>query len=149
MRTAWLALAVIACGSPPAPAPPAPPAPPPVAAASPAPPATPPAPASPYPATERRPVTDVYGDVKVVDDYRWLEDPKDPGVVAWVAAQNQLTRSRLDALPDRPKILARVAELLSSKAPSYVGVRVIGSGVLALKDQPPKQQPLLVPFADP
>src|SRR5215475_11784187 len=100
MRTAWLALAVLACGSPPTPAPPAHPAPP-VAAAAPAPPASPPAPASPYPAAERRPITDVYGETKVVDDYRWLEDPKDPSVVAWVAAQNQLTRSRLDALPDR------------------------------------------------
>src|SRR5215813_8570945 len=149
MRLAWFALAVIACGSSTTPAAPPNRASPPVAA--PAPPATPAAPAaaSPYPVAERHPVTDRYGDVEIVDDYRWLEDAKDPKVVAWTAAENRLTRSRLDALPDRPKIRARVAELLSSKEPSYSDVRVIGGGVLALKDQPPRQQPLLVAFADP
>jgi prolyl oligopeptidase len=148
MRTAWLALAVLACGSPPA-SPPGPPAPP-AAATSVAPPPQPaPAPSRPYPATVRRPVTDAYGEVKVADDYRWLEDARDPEVTAWVAAQNQRTRSRLDALPDRPKIRARIAALLSSKQPRYHGVRAIGGGVLALKDQPPKQQPMLVAFADP
>jgi prolyl oligopeptidase len=149
MRTAWLALAVLACGSPPAPAPPGHPAAPPAPAASPAPPEPSPAPAHPVPTTARRPVTDVYGEVKVVDNYRWLEDARDPEVAAWVAAQNQLTRSRLDALPDRPRIRARIAGLLSSKQPRYHGVRAIGGGVLALKDQPPKQQPMLVAFADP
>ncbi|HEX3480730.1 MAG TPA: prolyl oligopeptidase family serine peptidase [Kofleriaceae bacterium] len=149
MRTAWLALAVVACGSPPAPAPPGPPAPPAAAAPAAPPPHPAPAPARRYPATARRPVTDAYGGVKVVDDYRWLEDARDPGVAAWVAAQNQLTRSRLDALPDRPRIRARIAALLSSKQPRYHGVRAIGGGVLALKDQPPKQQPMLVAFADP
>lgn len=149
MRIAWLALAVIACGAPPAPAPPAHPAPAPVAAAPAPAPAPPPARASRYPASARRPVTDVYGELQVVDDYRWLEDAKDPEVTRWVAAQNQLTRSQLDALPDRPKIRARIAELLSSKQPRYVGVRAIGSGVLALKEQPPRQQPMLVAFADP
>jgi prolyl oligopeptidase len=155
MRIAWLALAVTAsaCGSSPAPTAPAAPAP--GLAAGPATTTTTPAPAaapaSPYPATEHRPVTDVYGDVRVVDDYRWLEAGKDPAVVAWTAAQNQLTRSRLDALPDRPRIRARVAELLSSKAPSYRDVAVVGTGagVLALEHRPPKQQALLVAFADP
>src|SRR5262249_50563382 len=138
MRIAWLALAATACGSSPAPAPtapasaaPGPASPPPGAPASTAAAASggPVAPAAahlPYPAAERRPVTDSYGEVRVVDDYRWLEDGKDPAVIAWTAAQNQLTRSQLDALPDRPRIRARVAELLSSKAPSYVEVTVIG-----------------------
>src|SRR5437868_5432705 len=116
MRILWLALVVTACGSSPPPAA-APLGPSPAATAATA--GTQPAgtaaaaPASPYPATEKRPVTDSYGDVKVVDDYRWLEDGKDPKVVAWTAAQNQLTRSRIDALPDRPKIRARSTELLS------------------------------------
>src|SRR5262245_1444901 len=100
MRIAWFALAVIACGSSPPPAAPPKVAPPAAAIAMPAPStATTPAPAaaSAYPVAERHPVTDTYGEVKVVDDYRWLEDGKDPKVVAWTAAENQLTRSRLDA----------------------------------------------------
>jgi prolyl oligopeptidase len=147
MRIAWLMLIAAACGrssgpvvqkSPGAPAPSAP------MHAAPAKP-----PQSPYPRTERRPVTDGYGDVKVVDDYRWLEDARSPTVIAWTAAQNQLTRSRLDALPDRPKIHDRVAQLLSSTAPEYVEVHVVGTGVLALEMRPPKQQALLVELGDP
>jgi prolyl oligopeptidase len=102
-----------------------------------------------YPETEKRPVTDTYGRLKVVDDYRWLEDARNPAVLAWVAAQNQLTRTTLDAVPDRAKIRARVAELLSSKSPEYREVTVVGSAVLARKRQPPKQQALLVELSDP
>src|SRR5215470_9767044 len=138
MRYVWFAL-VIACGaSATSTAPPqtaSQPAPAAAAAAPPAPsasaPTTPAAapPVSPYPVAERHPVTDSYGDVRVVDDYRWLEDAKDPRVAAWTVAENQLTRSRLDALPDRPKIRTRVAELLSNRAPIYRDVAAIGSGV--------------------
>ena len=83
------------------------------------------------PDAPKRPVTDEYQGVKVTDDYRWLEDAREPEVAAWVAAQNQLTRSRLDALPDRPRIRARIAELLSpsmtnllSREPAAVGQRL-------------------------
>jgi prolyl oligopeptidase len=102
-----------------------------------------------YPETERRPVTDVYGTVKVVDDYRWLEAGKDPSVVEWVAAQNQLTRSWLDGLAHRAKIRARVSELLSGTGPEYRDVTVVGAGVFARKRQPSKQQALLVELSDP
>ena len=166
MRIAWLALAATACGSS-APAPTAPaapatdPAPAPASGAAStaastaasAPPGPAPAAAAhlPHPlaTAERRPVTDSYGEVRVVDDYRWLENGKDPAVIAWTAAQNQLTRSQLDALPDRPRIRARVAELLSSTAASYLDVTVVGTGVLALERHPPRQQALLVALADP
>src|ERR1051325_2719875 len=151
MRLALFALAVTACGS--STTPPAPPrnASQPEPVAAPAPPATPAAPAvaSPYPVAERHPVTDRYGEVEVGDDYRWLEDAKDPKVIAWTAAETQLTRSRLDALPDRPKIRARVAQLLSNRAPSYGAVAAVGTGVLARKRQPPKQQDLVVALRDP
>jgi prolyl oligopeptidase len=146
MRVAWLTLAVLACG--PSSTPVAALRPTPVARAK-APPAPSPPAATVYPETERRPVTDVYGAVKVVDEYRWLEAARDPGVQAWVAAQNQLTRSWLDAVPDRAKIHARITGLLSSKAPEYRDVTVVGAGVFARKRQPPKQQAMLVALSDP
>jgi prolyl oligopeptidase len=121
-----------------------------VAAGEPAaPPASPAASPSPYPATERRPVRDSYGDVTVTDSYRWLEDPIAAGVLAWTAAQNQLTRSRLDPLADRAKIHARIAALLSGTGPEYHEVDAIGSAVLALEKRPPRQQALLVVLTDP
>ena len=42
----------------------------------------------PAPSTDKRPVTDVYQGVKVVDDYRWLEDWGEASVKQWSAAQN-------------------------------------------------------------
>jgi len=102
-----------------------------------------------YPGTARRPVSDRYGDVTVVDDYRWLEDARDPDVVEWTAAQNHLTRSRLDALPDRAKIHARITQLLSSTAPAYGEVIVVPQGVLARERRPPRQQAMLVALGDP
>jgi len=65
--------------------------------------------ASPYPEAPVKPVVDEYFGTKVTDDYRWMEDGKDPKVIAWTEAENRLTHARLDALVDRPKIRARVA----------------------------------------
>jgi prolyl oligopeptidase len=104
--------------------------------------------ASPYPPTAKKPVTDEYFGTKVVDDYRWLEDGKSSDVVAWTTSQNRLTRSKLDALPDRPKVRARAAQLLGSRPPLYFDVAVRGAQVFASKEQPPKQQPVLVVLSD-
>ena len=48
------------------------------------------------PPTRREDVVDTYHGIAVADPYRWLEDGDDPEVAAWVAAQNELTRSLLD-----------------------------------------------------
>ena len=103
---------------------------------------------SPFPATPKKPVTDEYFGTKVTDDYRWMEDGKSPDVVAWTDAQNKLTRSKLDAMEGRSKVRARVAELLSQRPASFDEVTASGEQVFALKTQPPKQQPMLVLYAD-
>ncbi len=41
------------------------------------------------PATPKRPVTDEYHGVTVVDDYRWLENAADPAVKKWTTEQNE------------------------------------------------------------
>jgi prolyl oligopeptidase len=40
------------------------------------------------PTAVKQPVTDEYHGVKVVDDYRWLEDDKSPETEKWLAAEN-------------------------------------------------------------
>jgi len=49
--------------------------------------------------------------VRVPDPYRWLEDGTSTEVQAWVKAQNALTRSVLDALPERERLRQRFREL--------------------------------------
>jgi hypothetical protein len=57
-----------------------------------------------YPDSPRRPVEDPFHGVKVSEDYRWLEQTGDAEVVRWIAAQNQLTRQVIAALPQRKAI---------------------------------------------
>jgi prolyl oligopeptidase len=101
------------------------------------------------PPTPKRPVTDTYHGVTVVDDYRWLEDGKDPEVQQWTDAQNQRTRAYLDSLRGRPAIEDYFTGMMSSSSGSYVDLRFRGGRLFARKSQPPKQQPLLVVLSSP
>src|SRR5918992_1525410 len=64
-----------------------------------------------YPATRRADQTDDYHGTRVADPYRWLEDVVSPETRAWIEAQNALTRSYLDAIPERPRIRATLTQL--------------------------------------
>jgi prolyl oligopeptidase len=92
----------------------------------------------------KRPVVREYFGTKVTDDYEWLEDGKSAETRAFVDAQNAYARGILDKLPERPKVRARVAELLGQSSPDYRAVEYAAGTLFVLVDQPPKQQPLLV-----
>jgi prolyl oligopeptidase len=100
-------------------------------------------------ATQKKPVTDVYHGMKVVDDYRWLENVNDPAVRAWSDAQNGEARSYLDALPMRASIYERVKQLRSDPSPRYFALEYRHNVLFAIKRQPPKQQPFLVTLQSP
>ena len=99
------------------------------------------------PPTPKRPVVDTYQGTKVTDDYRWLEESSNPAVRAWSDAQNTVTRNYLDSFPPRRAILERVNQLTQSISPAYYDLRQRGRRLFALKDAPPRQQPLLVMMA--
>jgi prolyl oligopeptidase len=96
------------------------------------------------PATPARPVVDTYHGVAVTDPYRWLEEDQAPEVKAWSAAQNAYARGVLDKLPGVEALRARVTKIMSDRSPSYWNVLYRGGKYFALKDAPPKQQPMLV-----
>src|ERR1043166_6640526 len=98
----------------------------------------------PPPNTPKRPVTDEYHGVQVIDDYRWLENWDDPAVKQWSAAQNARSRAYLDQLPSRPAIKARLKKLVADSSAAYYGLRFRAGMLFAMKYQPPKQQPMLV-----
>ncbi len=99
------------------------------------------------PPTEKKPVTDEYHGVTVVDEYRWLEESGSPAVKAWTTAQNQYSRTWLDARPDRAGIEAQLTALYAKDTPSHSGIISRPGRLFALKFQPPKQQRLLVTLA--
>src|SRR3954452_10435489 len=94
--------------------------------------------------TPRKPVTDTYHGVGVVDEYRWLEDEGSEATREWTAAQDARTRAYFEALPFRDAIRHRCEEILKVESTSYGGLSLGGSTYFALKTQPPRQQPFLV-----
>jgi prolyl oligopeptidase len=96
------------------------------------------------PPTPKEPVTDEYFGTAVIDDYRWLENGDDPKVRRWCEQQNAYTRSRLDALPERARLVKRLEELNFGASPDYFALTWQGGRLFALKLQPPRNQPLLI-----
>lgn len=64
-----------------------------------------------YPEARKSDVVEDFHGTAVPDPYQWMEDPGSPETVAWVEAQNKLTRSYIDAIPQREAIKARLTEL--------------------------------------
>src|SRR5690349_13162270 len=78
------------------------------------------------PPTPKKPVTDVYHGVKVVDSYRWLENGQDLAVKRWSKQQNDHARAVLDCLPGRASIRKRLQKLYGATSPDYVALRYRG-----------------------
>jgi prolyl oligopeptidase len=71
----------------------------------------------------------------IYDPYRWLEDTGAPDVVSWFRAQNEYTRTILDALPGRPALHERLVEL--NGADTVVrDLQVAGDALFYLKRAP-------------
>lgn len=99
---------------------------------------------APLPATPKQPVVDEYHGVKVIDDYRWLEDDKNPQVAAWVAAQDKHARAILDPLPLHTEISRFMKKIAEGRSPSYYNLQMAGGVLFAMNSQPGKQQDMLV-----
>jgi len=96
-----------------------------------------------YPQTAKKPVTDSFHGTQVTEEYRWLEDGKDPAVREWSLAQLKVTRGVLDALPSLPPLKARLKDLYGTAPVRYYEFFQRGA-FFAMKRQPPKNQPFLV-----
>jgi len=64
-----------------------------------------------YPDTPQSETTDIYHGKVVADPFRSLEDTESESTAKWIAAQNELTRKYLDAIPQRPELAKRLTEL--------------------------------------
>ncbi len=64
------------------------------------------------PIAEKRPLNEDFYGTKIIDNYRWLEDGKNPDTQKWVEGEMGYTRALLDPLPGREAIHKRLTELL-------------------------------------
>ncbi len=81
-----------------------------------------------YPKPRKSDQVDDYHGTKVADPYRWMEDSKSAETKAWIEAENTLTDSYLETIPEREAIKARLTELWNYErfsAPSKVGNKYI------------------------
>lgn len=100
------------------------------------------------PPTAVQEVTDSYGDLKVADPYRWLEDANDPKVKEWSAAQDAHSRKYFDSLPFRNPIYERLMKQISATSSSFYGLQATSGSLFAFYNQPPKQQPMIATLTD-
>src|SRR5665213_870991 len=101
------------------------------------------------PQTPKKPVTDEYQGVQVVDDYRWLEPSADADVRKWSDQENVRARAYLDRLASRAGLVERLNQLNSSSSIRFSGLVSRGGVLFAMKTQPPKRQAYLVALASP
>lgn len=66
------------------------------------------------PAAAAIPVEDAYFGTKVTDPYRWMEDPKNADLQAYLKAQSERTRAILDSIPGRRDMESRVQALVET-----------------------------------
>ncbi len=64
-----------------------------------------------YPEARRGDVVEDYFGTQVADPYRWLEEADSEETRAWVEAQNALTQSYIQAIPERERIHRRLTKL--------------------------------------
>ena len=101
------------------------------------------------PRTAKKPVSTEYHGVRVVEDYRWLEDAKDPAVRRWTASQNRFSRAVLSTLPGRAALRQRIADLITKREPGYRAPRTRPGHLFAMKFDPALQQQVAVEFSNP
>ncbi|MCS3529851.1 prolyl oligopeptidase family serine peptidase [Chryseobacterium sp. JUb7] len=72
-----------------------------------------------YPKTPEKPVTDDYFGTKITDNYRWLEDIKNPEVEKWFKAQSDFSHSVIDKIPHREDLYKRMKEVQEMNGDSF------------------------------
>lgn len=97
----------------------------------------------PQGATRRGDEVDLHHGVPVPDPYRWLEAGEAPEVREWVAAQNRVTRSALDAIPSRDAWHRQVCRFL--RVPVVQAVKCAAGRLFVLeRDEGAPQASLVV-----
>ncbi|MCX6835595.1 MAG: prolyl oligopeptidase family serine peptidase [candidate division Zixibacteria bacterium] len=101
------------------------------------------------PATAMVPTNNIYHGVTVVDNYQWLENAGDTAVQKWSEEQTRYARQYLDNIPVRAAIAGRLSQLYKEASPTYGGFQFQNGRLFALKNDPTKDQSMLVVMDSP
>ncbi|MGO8670161.1 MAG: prolyl oligopeptidase family serine peptidase [Capsulimonadaceae bacterium] len=89
-----------------------------------------------------RPVTETFYGHKVTDNYRYMENLKDPYVVAWFKGQADYTNAALARIPGRATLLKEIKKL-DSAGEAVSDLNCYGGRYFYLKSPPTAVQPRL------
>ncbi|HEY0795285.1 MAG TPA: prolyl oligopeptidase family serine peptidase [Acidisarcina sp.] len=78
------------------------------------------------PAAPVKPVVDTYFGQKIEDPYRYMENQKDPAVVAWMKSEADYTRAVLDSMPGRKAFEAQMKHYLNAADFTISDVQLAG-----------------------
>ncbi len=120
IAASFLLLVLASCATPPPPEPPKP-----VVVVAPPPPEPPKKPRPPVAAV--KPVVETFFGQSVTDPYRYMEDVKNPEVVAFMRGQGEFARKALDAIPGQKAMFDRIS-VLSEAGDAISGVQIAGEG---------------------
>ncbi|PJJ63014.1 prolyl oligopeptidase family serine peptidase [Chryseobacterium geocarposphaerae] len=72
-----------------------------------------------YPVTPEKAVVDDYFGTKIIDNYRWLEDLKNPEVEKWFKSQSDFSHSIINKIPHREDLYKRMKEVQEMNGDSF------------------------------
>jgi len=75
-----------------------------------------------YPVTPEKAVVDDYFGTKITDNYRWLEDLKNPEVEKWFKAQSDFSHNLINKIPHREDLYKRMKEVQEMNGDSFDAV---------------------------
>ena len=89
-----------------------------------------------YPASKKVEVSDTYWGVTYKDQYRWLEDMKDPQVNTWFKQQADLTNATMSTISGRDELIAEWRKLDKLQPPNYSSPVKEGGRIFFKKKMP-------------
>lgn len=93
-----------------------------------------------YPTTKTVEVSDTYFGKAITDQYRWLEDLKNPEVEKWFKTQAEYTNSQLAKIPGQDKLISELKALDKLIPVNYTPVAKAGGKYFYKKRLPDEQK---------
>ncbi len=92
-----------------------------------------------YPKSKTVDVMETHWGMKINDPYRWIEDIKNPDVIAWFKAQSEFTNAQLAKIPGQDKLIQEFKDLDAMRSVRYLPVAKAGGRYFYEKRLPGEQ----------